>query len=63
MEKKININFGEKKYEGKIESNDEQNINIIFENGGMPAFKGSITLKDIYQKLPALEDYTMKNSF
>ena len=29
----------------------------------MPAFKGSITLKDIYQKLPALEDYTMKEFF
>ena len=63
MEKKFNINFEEKNYECKIEAKDDQNISISFKNEGLVKFNGNITLKDIYEKLPVFEDYTMKELF
>ena len=63
MEKKVNINFEEKNYECKIGSTDDQTMNITISNEGLAKFNGSIKLKDIYEKIPALEDYTMKEIF
>ena len=63
MEKKFSLNFEEKNYECKIEANDDQNISISFKNEGLVKFNGNITLKDIYEKLPVFEDYTMKELF
>ena len=63
MEKKVNINFEENNYECKIESKDDQTINLTFANEGLTKFNGNITLKDIYGRLPAFEDYTMKEFF
>ena len=63
MEKKVNINFEENNYECKISSNDDQTINITFANEGLTKFNGNITLKDIYERLPAFEDYSMKEFF
>ena len=63
MEKKFNLNFEEKNYECKIEAKDDQNISISFINEGLVKFNGNITLKDIYEKLPVFEDYTMKELF
>jgi len=63
MKKNFNANFEGKDYECKIESKDEQNINITFVNEGLPKFNGTISLKDIYKKLPVFEDYTMKEIF
>ena len=63
MEKKVNINFEDKNYECKIESKDDQTINLTFANEGLAKFNGSITLKDIYERLPAFEDYIMKEFF
>ena len=63
MEKKFNINFEEKNYECKIEAKDDQNISVSFKNEGLVKFNGNITLKDIYEKLPVFEDYTMKELF
>ena len=63
MEKKFNINFEGKNYDCKIESNDDQNICIIFENEGTPKYKGNISLQDIYKKFSSLKDYTMKDFF
>ena len=54
MEKKFNINFEGKNYDCKIESNDEQNICLIFENEGTPKYNGNISLKDIYKKFSGL---------
>ena len=47
----------------KIESKDDQNISVSFKNEGLVKFNGNITLKDIYEKLPVFEDYTMKELF
>ena len=63
MEKKFTTNFEEKNYECKIEAKDDQNISISFKNEGLVKFNGNITLKDIYEKLPVFEDYTMKELF
>ena len=63
MEKKFSLNFEEKNYECKIESKDDQNISVSFKNEGLVKFNGNITLKDIYEKLPVFEDYTMKELF
>ena len=63
MEKKFTTNFEEKNYECKIETKDDQNISISFINEGLVKFNGNITLKDIYEKLPVFEDYTMKELF
>ena len=63
MEKKFTTNFEEKNYECKIESKDDQNISVSFKNEGLVKFNGNITLKDIYEKLPVFEDYTMKELF
>ena len=63
MEKKFNTNLEEKNYECKIESKDDQNISVSFKNEGLVKFNGNITLKDIYEKLPVFEDYTMKELF
>ena len=63
MEKKFSLNFEEKNYECKIEAKDDQNISISFKNEGLVKFNGNITLKDIYEKLPVFEDYTMKELF
>ena len=63
MEKKVNINFEEKNYECKIGSTDDQTMNITISNEGLTKFNGSINLKDIYEKISALEDYTMKEIF
>ena len=63
MEKKVNINFEDKNYECKISSNDDQTINLTFANEGLTKFNGNITLKDIYGRLPAFEDYSMKEFF
>ena len=63
MEKKFTTNFEGKNYECKIEAKDDQNINISFKNEGLVKFNGNITLKDIYEKLPVFEDYTMKELF
>ena len=63
MEKKFTTNFDEKNYECKIESKDEQNINISFISEGFAKFNADITLKEIYEKLPVFEDYTMKELF
>ena len=63
MEKKFNLNFEEKNYECKIEAKDDQNISVSFKNEGLVKFNGNITLKDIYEKLPVFEDYTMKELF
>ena len=63
MEKKVNINFEENNYECKIESKDDQTINLTFANEGLTKFNGNITLKDIYGRLPAFEDYSMKEFF
>ena len=63
MEKKFSLNFEEKNYECKIEAKDDQNISVSFKNEGLVKFNGNITLKDIYEKLPVFEDYTMKELF
>ncbi len=63
MEKKFNTNLEGKNYECKIEAKDDQNISISFKNEGLVKFNGNITLKDIYEKLPVFEDYTMKELF
>ena len=63
MEKKFNTNLEGKNYECKIEEKDDQNISISFKNEGLVKFNGNITLKDIYEKLPVFEDYTMKELF
>ena len=63
MEKKFTTNFEGKNYECKIESKDDQNISVSFKNEGLVKFNGNITLKDIYEKLPVFEDYTMKELF
>ena len=63
MEKKFTTNFEEKNYECKIEAKDDQNISVSFKNEGLVKFNGNITLKDIYEKLPVFEDYTMKELF
>ena len=63
MEKKFTTNFEEKNYECKIESKDDQNINISFVSEGFAKFNADITLKEIYEKLPVFEDYTMKELF
>ena len=63
MEKKFSLNFEEKNYECKIEAKDDQNISVSFRNEGLVKFNGNITLKDIYEKLPVFEDYTMKELF
>ena len=63
MEKKFNTNLEGKNYECKIESKDDQNISVSFKNEGLVKFNGNITLKDIYEKLPVFEDYTMKELF
>ena len=63
MEKKFTTNFEEKNYECKIESKDDQNINISFLSEGFAKFNADITLKEIYEKLPVFEDYTMKELF
>ena len=63
MEKKVNINFEEKNYECKIGSTDDQTMNITISNEGLTKFNGNISLKNIYEKIPALEDYTMKEIF
>ena len=63
MEKKFSLNFEGKNYECKIEAKDDQNISISFKNEGLVKFNGNITLKDIYEKLPVFEDYTMKELF
>ena len=54
MEKKVNINFEEKNYECKIGSTDDQTMNITISNEGLAKFNGNISLKDIYEKIPAL---------
>jgi ABC-type transporter MlaC component len=63
MEKTFKINFEEKNYDCKMESNDDQNINITLANECLQKFNGNISLKDIYEKLPVFEDYTMKEFF
>ena len=63
MEKKFTTKFEEKNYECKIEAKDDQNISVSFKNEGLVKFNGNITLKDIYEKLPVFEDYTMKELF
>ena len=63
MEEKFSLNFEEKNYECKIEAKDDQNISVSFKNEGLVKFNGNITLKDIYEKLPVFEDYTMKELF
>ena len=59
MEKTFKINFEEKNYDCKMESNNDQNINITLANECLQKFKGNTSLKDIYEKLPffsVLED-------
>ena len=63
MKKKCIIIFKGKNYDCKIESNDEQNINIILENERMLKYNGNISLKDIYKAFPLFNDYTMKDIF
>ena len=63
MKKKSSIIFEGKNYDCKIESNDEQNINIIVEDENMPKYNGNISLKDIYKAFPLFNDYTMKDIF
>ena len=63
MKKKCIIIFKGKNYDCKIESNDEQNINIILENEWMLKYNGNISLKDIYKKCHFLIDYSMKDIF
>ena len=63
MEKKFTTKFEEKNYECKIEAKDDKNISVSFKNEGLVKFNGNITLKDIYEKLPVFEDYTMKELF
>ena len=63
MEKTFKINFEEKNYDCKMESNDDQNINITLANECLQKFNGNISLKNIYEKLLVFEDYTMKEFF
>ena len=63
MEKTFKINFEEKNYDCKMESNDDQNINITLANECLQKFNGNISLKDIYEKLPVFKDYNIKEFF
>ena len=63
MSKKFNTCFEEKNYVCKMESNDDQTINLTFESEDMLKFNGNISLKEIYERLPVFEDYTMKEFF
>ena len=63
MQKKFSIIFEGKNYDCKIESNDEQKINIIVENENMPKYIGNKSLKDIYKTCHFLKDFTMKDIF
>jgi len=63
MKKQILINFENEEYECKIESNDKENINITLENNGFLKFNGSTSLKEIYQKIPLFDDYSMEEFF
>ena len=63
MEKISLINFENEKYECKIDSTDKQNININVENNGFLKFKGSISLQEIYSKIPLFKGYSMEELF
>ena len=63
MEKISLINFENEKYECKIDSTDKQNININIENNGFLKFKGSISLQEIYSKIPLFKGYSMEELF
>ena len=63
MQKNFRIIFEGKNYDCKIESDDEQKINIIVENENMPKYIGNKSLKDIYKAFPLFNDYKMKDIF
>ena len=63
MEKITLIHFENEKYECKIDSTDKQNININVENNGFLKFKGSISLQEIYSKIPLFKGYSMEELF
>ena len=63
MKKAFELDFDGVNYKCSLEEENKENINIEIKNGDFSKFNGKISLKDIYNQIPAFDEYTMEEFF
>ena len=63
MKKVIELIFDGINYECSLEEENKENINIEIKEGDFSKFKGKISLKEVYNQIPAFDEYTMEEFF
>lgn len=63
MFKKIDINFEDKSYSCEIKADNNESIFCKIYQDDLLNFEGKITLKEIYSKISAFDDYTIEEVF
>ena len=63
MFKKIDIYFEDKSYSCEIKADNNESIFCKIYQDDLLNFEGKITLKEIYSKISAFDDYTIEEVF